>query len=445
MNQGGPPRGGYAPQASYGQPPGAMPPQAAAAAREGRDVTLNSASFRMPSTCASCGAPQETTRTASKMNSYGNRRVTRSFQIPYCNACSARAAKFALKGVLFAFIALGIAALLALLPIAVTAIPMVVAITLALAVALAFGVVAMTALAPKPPTPPATAAGPAVRLVHFSGTQSTLHCTNPAWGEELARMNGAETVPKKRRAAFGVGALITGLIVAPLGALGAWALAHPSVYVDNASSEAIQLWIDGAPADIVAANPQGAIPPSVDVSYGPHAFGYSKTGAARPDVTVNADVTMNDAHLYNPAKTACYWLHASSYGSGTVAGISQGPQPIQEFYSFDKVDTWFGDNPQSITVQNGETGGTRVALQRAQGCMALVRASCPLAAREQFIECERAAHDDASFDACSPKALSTCGGAAVTVASTTSPTAPPHGAAPAHTAHPAPASSGHKK
>ncbi len=456
-----PQQGGYGqPQPANPPPPGAMPqqpampqapaqagaavPQAAGAPPpQGCDVTLQSQSFRMPNTCASCGAPQQTTRTASRMNTYGNRRVTRSFQIPYCNACSARAGSFATKGVVFALVAFAIAAVLAALPFAVPALPMVVPAAIALVITLGFGVVVMTALKPKPPPLPATAAGAAVRLVSFSGTSSTLYCSNPTWGQELASMNGVQAAPKKRGQAFGVGALVTGLLVGPGGALVVWWIAHPTVYVDNAGAEAVQLWIDGERDIVVPANANGAVPPNVNVSWGPHKFGFSKIGASSPQGSVDAEVTINDAHLYNPGETACYWLDAAAYGSASVAGISQGPQPIKEFYSFDKVDTWFGNNPQSIEVQSGETGGTRVALQRAQVCMGLATAGCPVAAREQLIACQKSAHDQASFDACEATAKKGCGAGGGTTGTTEAASATATHTAP-HTHPPPPAPSHHK-
>lgn len=437
--------------AGYAAPATGAHPSDAASLEQGREVTINGLSFRLPSTCASCGAPQQTSRTTSKMNSYGARRVTRSFQVPYCNACAARARSFGVKGGVLAAAALGISLVLAVVPFVVTGIPLAVALLLALVVAIGFGVAAMTALAPKAPPLPATTQGNAVRLVKFNSATSTLHCSNAAWAEEFARMNNALAQPRKRGHGFGIGALVTGLLVGPVGAGVAWAVAHPSVHVDNATAESIQLWIDGQPSIVVPSNQGGAVPPSVDVSYGSHKFGYSKSGASQPEATVDADVTMHDAHLYNPGKTACYWLDADAYGSATVHGIVQGPQPIKEFYSFDKVDTWFGGNPQSITVQNGNSGGTRVALQRASECMELARANCPVAAREALIDCERGARDDASFDACTAKARASCGGtqppsspSPSTPAAPTHVTPPPH-PAPQHSAHTAPPSSGHGK
>jgi hypothetical protein len=377
-------------------------------------------SFNVPPTCASCGAPQQTTRTTSKMNSYGRRRVTRSFQVPYCAACAAREQAFGSKGLVLGAVALVVALVLSALPLAIRALPAGVAVGVALVVAIVFGVVVKTVLAPRHPPPPATTAGRAVRLVKFDHATSTLHCTNAAWGQEFAQRNGVQAIPKSRGQGFGTGALLIAVFCAPLGSGIAWAVAHPSVHVDNGGPVALQIYVDGSPEIVVQPNTAGLEPPTLSVAYGRHTFGASRIGASKPETTVDADVTINDAHLYNPGKTACYWLVAASYGSASVAGISQGPQPIKEFYSFDNVNIWFADTPQSITVDNGQSGGTRVALQRAATCMQIAKAGCPFAVRDQFVNCQRAARDDAAFEACTAAAKAGCvgGGGAPTPAST---------------------------
>jgi hypothetical protein len=141
-------------------------------------------------------------------------------------------------------------------------------------------------------------------------------------------------------------------------------------------------------------------PPSIWIGYGQHMLGYSKVGATRPDATVSAPLTMSDDFLYNPQQTGCYWLVANAYGSASVAGVAQGPQAIKEFYSFDNVSTWFGDNPQSVKVSKGQSGDTRVALQRAQACMDLARLGCSDAVRAEFVRCQQAAKSDEAFQQC---------------------------------------------
>ena len=179
-------------------------------------------------------------------------------------------------------------------------------------------------------------------------------------------------------------------------------------------------------------------PTSIYLAYGEHTLGSSKTGAAHADGAIQAVVRMKDDFLYNPGKTGCYWLVADSYGSATVKGVAHGPQPIQEFYSFDKVDSWFGDNPQSVSVSSGQSGDMRIALQRAKACMELAADGCDDAARNEFVHCEQAAGSDAAFEQCERAA--SCGskgakgernGEPGSSASSSSPPLP----APGHTTH----------
>ena len=403
---------------------------------QGSDVVLQSNTVTMPQRCASCGVPPQTTRTTRLQKKQGSWTTTRSFQIPYCNPCADRAKATATKGVLFGLSALGIVVLLSALSFVAPGLPAAVLIGLPLVAALGFAIAAMTALAPKSPPLPAVATGDAVRLVKFSGAQLTLHCAHPQWADELARANGSQPIPKTRSSKFGSGALWTSLLVGPFAAGGAWFLSHPQVHVDNAGSDTVQVWLDGKPSLVVPPNANGAEPPAIWVGHGKHTYGRSKVGASAPEATIDADTTMMDAHLYNPSKTACYWLVADSYGGASVMGMQRGPQPLQEFYTFDKVDTWFGDNPQSIEVQQGESGGTRVALQRAKMCMELAEHGCTDADRERFVDCERAAKDEDGLDKCAKEV--SCGSAKPSVAQSKGTSAAHPGTHAAPSSHPAP-------
>jgi hypothetical protein len=91
--------------------------------------------------------------------------------------------------------------------------------------------------------------------------------------------------------------------------------------------------------------------------------------------------------------------------------MQQGPQPLAEWYKFDKVDTWFGSNPTSISVGKGETGGARVALQRADVCMTYAQKGCSADARASLMICEKAAFlggNEAAFHACQTQADAAC-------------------------------------
>jgi hypothetical protein len=411
MPQGGahPSHRDYLPQGSpAAEPPRAAEPRAAPmnvggppAPAMGCDVVLEASTFNVPPRCASCGAPQETTLNASRAVSGGYRRtVRRTFAIPYCNACAARVRGTRRKAVVLGFAALGVSLATAALSFAAPGLPFAVLVGLPIVVSVGFGIAAMTRLAPKPPAAPAVAAGDAVRLVSFKGNQSVLYCANPLWGQAFAEANRARAMQRNRPARFGVAALWIALIVAPIAAVSVWIPTHPQVHVDNAGPEALQIWLDGSPSIVVPPSDGQKEPPSIWIGYGQHMLGYSKVGATRPDATVSAPLTMSDDFLYNPQQTGCYWLVANAYGSASVAGVAQGPQAIKEFYSFDNVSTWFGDNPQSVKVSKGQSGDTRVALQRAQACMDLARLGCSDAVRAEFVRCQQAAKSDEAFQQC---------------------------------------------
>jgi hypothetical protein len=418
--------------------PGVAPPPGSAL--QGCDVVLQANTFNMPPRCASCGAPKETTLNTARTQSRAFRgKATRTFAIPYCNPCAARVKGARSKGLKLGLATFGIALATAALSFVAPGLPGVVLVAAPLLVSVGFAIAVMTRLAPPAPAPPAVGTGDAVRLVSFKGERSVLYCANPTWAQAFAQANNVSPVPKSRSSRFGVGSLWTAILVAPAAALGAWFTSHPELHIDNAGVEPLQIWVDGDPSVVVPPNPGGVVPPSIYVAYGQHMLGYSKTGAGHAEGAGEVHVTMRDDFLYNPGKTACYWLVADSYGSAAIKGVAQGPQPVLEFYSFDKVDTWFGDNPQSVSVSSGQSGDTRVAVQRAKACMELAADGCDEVARSAFVHCEQGATSDAAFAQCE-RAVS-CGSKAGQGESNgeppePSPSAPAPG--PAHTTHASP-------
>ena len=141
--------------------------------------------------------------------------------------------------------------------------------------------------------------------------------------------------------------------------------------------------------------------------------------------------------LYNPGKSACYWLEVDTYGKASTSGVAAGPQPMKEFYSFDSVNNWFKDNPESVKLnrKKGEKGKVQTALQRAKACMEFVK--CPVAVREKLILCQRKAFDaenDSAFEACGDEAVASCeaaGGEEAPAAPSSQPSASASAKAPA--------------
>jgi hypothetical protein len=382
---GGPPMGGPGP---VGGPPGQL---------TGREVTLEAMSFSTPTRCCACLAPKETTlKVSGSRAGFGHTKV-RSFESPYCRACAARVKSTRVKNGLLALAAIGVALVVSLLTFAAPGLPAVVLIGFPIAATLAFGFAAMTVLRPAAPPPPAIGAGDAVRVVTFKSGRSVLYCANPQWGEEFARANNARFVAKSRSDKFGGGALFFACIAGPFAGGGFWSLTHPDLYIDNAGAEAIQIWVDGKPA-LVAQPNEGATTPHLDIPFGHHALGYSAVGASAPEGAIDVATPMSRAFLYNPGKTACYWAEAAFYGKASTDGLPDGALPIEEFYTFKKVDNWFKENPKSISTKS--SGETRVSINRDMDCMKLASDGCDLADRVAFMNCEAAAKSNEDIETC---------------------------------------------
>jgi hypothetical protein len=372
---------------------------------EGRVVTLNASSYSTPPYCCSCGAPKQTEIETSRSQKRGNVTTTLRMNFPYCGPCAERVKAYKAKLAAAYGVAVLLGLLIAGIVIAIPALPTAAGVIIGLVVGVGGSVGAAIGLRPPMPAAPATARGEAARIVSFNGIEQTkIFVSHAYWGDEFARANNAIAKAESKGDGFLIGPIVVGAILAPIAAIGGSIAAHPTVYVDNATAQAIDVYLDGKKAMSLGPNSHK----SMDVGYGKHSFGYAPSGAAAAANTVDGEVKMGDAHLYNPAKSACYWLVADSYGSASVAGISQGPQPIQDFYRFDKVDNWFASNPQSISTKS--SGETRVALQRSKSCMQFVEHGCSLEARSALVTCQRGAKSDADFDKCFDTAKAMCTG-----------------------------------
>ncbi len=204
---------------------------------------------------------------------------------------------------------------------------------------------------------------------------------------------------------YSLGTVGLSFVLAAAGSGAVWFLTHPQVHVDNASSEPVQIWLDGKKALQINANSHRAL----RVHVGDHKFGWSPKGASKPQHSVKGPVSMLKGHLYNPGKTASYWLVVDTYGNSSGAGKSWGPQPIKEYYQFDSVDTWFGDNPEMVKVKRGQKGKVKTAVQRAK--IGMKFAKCSLEVRQDLVQCQRTAvhaDDERAFAACSEQAVKSC-------------------------------------
>lgn len=202
-----------------------------------------------------------------------------------------------------------------------------------------------------------------------------------------------------------IGAVGVALLVGGGGGAGMWFLTHPSVHVDNASRDPVEIFVDGSKELSLAADSHG----SIFVHKGKHEFGWARKGAKKPEGKVDGEVAVMKEHLYNPGKSACYWLQVDVYGAASSDGEKAGPLKIAEFYRFDKVNNWFTENPEFVTVKKSEGGKVQVALQRARACMEF--ATCGLAVREKLVACQRAAFtkdDEEAFKACGEQAAQSC-------------------------------------
>lgn len=182
---------------------------------------------------------------------------------------------------------------------------------------------------------------------------------------------------------------LAGLAAAPMVTLPTWLVAHPVVHFDNATGEAIQLWIDGARGPLLAPGAADAEPPHLRLPAGERVLGWSRPGEGAPRETTVAAVAPLDEHLYNPAGAGCYWIQVATYGDGSARGTQRGPQRVAAFYRFDRVDRWFAPAAEEIRVPRAFGGAQRVVVQRHRACMELAALGCDPGQRSGYVACQR--------------------------------------------------------
>jgi hypothetical protein len=253
-------------------------------ANEGRVVTLNASSYKTPPYCCSCGGPQQTQIATSRSQKRGNVTTTLKMNFPYCNACAARVKAYKAKLTVAVVVVVAISLVVGGLVIAIPGLPLAVAVVIGLVVGVGGSIGVALGLRPPMPPAPATSRGEAARIIGFKGAEQTrVHVSHAQWGDEFARGNNAIAQPSSKGDGFVLGPVLTGAILAPLCAIGASVAAHPSVYVDNASAEALEVFVDGKKVASVGPDSHK----SLDVGYGKHTFGYAKAGGSAPTATAD--------------------------------------------------------------------------------------------------------------------------------------------------------------
>jgi hypothetical protein len=364
----------------------------------GRELAVG-IQFQMLRSCCRCGAPSTTTL-GSAVNVNMSRTI-RTIQMPYCAPCAERAKSInRARALLFGGTALAAAAVAffgALFPAMPRALLILVPCVLALVIASLWKAQALKA----------QELPHGAWLVKATRRDNRLFCTQPEWAEEMARINETQVVEATRSRAVRPGILAV-LIAGGLATYVSFA-ARPQVYVDNGGSKPLKLFVDGKLAQVVEPR-TGGERAKMEVPYGNHRFGYGGASADKPEVETPVHVDWSGDHLYNPGKTACYWLEVTVYGKASAGGIAQGPQTISEFYTFKHMDNWFHENPKEISTK--ASGETRTAIQSMKICAQMSQTGCDLQTRESLIACEQKAYraeDDKAFDACVTQAIQSCG------------------------------------
>ncbi|MEO6953001.1 MAG: hypothetical protein ABI321_14470 [Polyangia bacterium] len=361
--------------------------------------------FSMPGRCCRCGEPADKTIASSvQVKAIGRGRRTRSVTFPYCTACFERAARVNRARSMLTLTILGLSLLLACLAFVVPGLPQAALIVVPTGLAL-FAAFALTSRSAD-----ATHAPYGAWLSKATNDKTTFFMTRPEWAAQFGEGNKVPSVPMQLRGGPMMWPLAL-IVAAGLSTLLSF-LARPEVHIDNEGPTAVQIWIDGkksivAPPLTAKLEPR----PIVRVPFGMHRFGWSAEGASAPTAQTDPyKIVLAGDHLYNPGSTACYYLDLSLYGSGASAGtINAGPVSIAEMYTFKQVDSWFSENPKSVSTKSSTE--KRVSLQPEAGCFVLSEHHCALSIRKDLAECRKTAYekeDKDGYTSCFTRAVEAC-------------------------------------
>lgn len=208
--------------------------------------------------------------------------------------------------------------------------------------------------------------------------------------------------------AAGTAIAVAAIVLGPLIAMPTFYALHPTMRIDNAGGEPIDVWVDGVRVITVAANVEGHPPPFVRLSVGKHRLAYSAVGAPVGLHEIEVEASPLGDHLYSPGGSGCYWLSVTAYGGASTHGIDHGPLALAEFHHLSGVDVWFGDNPAKVSAPWIRRGTVRVAVQRWQACMELAAIGCDPSQRRGFVDCMRTIDGHSGSSDCFREAARTC-------------------------------------
>ena len=170
--------------------------------------------------------------------------------------------------------------------------------------------------------------------------------------------------------------------------VGAWFFygTHEEVVVDNKGAMEVTIFVDGTKVASIPPNVLETKPKSIRLTRGKHKLGYAMGSVDKPVESTDVEVTDAPVHLYNPGKTSCYWVY----------GGASGPRHVEDYYEFPSIDGWF--IPSSAGV----------SLQRNRACVDLAEKHCPLALRNELVDCQARAATAAENTRCVDQAFDAC-------------------------------------
>lgn len=370
--------------------------------------------LQQPQRCAACGIESSSAWTFVRLNA--------DFGFSRCADCSAAAAAKPKK--LAALVLLSVSLGLSI-PIyfynSAHIFPAWMLLTLPTVVALPFAALFAWLLFGRGEVPARIRSAPAVQFTHLAPGVRHYLCRNELWARELERVNGITLRPVTAldKSAPPVWAFAGIVALVPLISLATWNSKYPDVFVDNASKEAMQIWVDGQRAALVSAHSDGRIPPTIRVAKGKHRFGFSAADGKTPTHEIEADVTHGNQSLYNPGEHGCYRRKVTLYKTKWYStggaehherapAYQDGPISIQEFYELPKIDDWFTESPHETSFGNSSVGYWRIALLRHARCTEMAAKECSLASRQRLISCEMVAKSAADVTRCEAAADEMC-------------------------------------